>query len=164
MLSVGSRVGPWDWVRGAVGGFLGSIAFGLMMAFIMPPPLLEVVIPNMYGVAATPDNPAVGLGWFFHQFHGVMLGLAYVAFVEYEPVRNAIEPRNVGGAIVHSIIWGVITTVALAVIVMPLWLGAAGFPKAPPFPNIKIPGTIVSTIGHIVYALPVGILYALYRN
>lgn len=27
-------VGPWDWVRGAVGGFIGSVAFGLMMAFV----------------------------------------------------------------------------------------------------------------------------------
>ncbi|NBB85791.1 MAG: hypothetical protein GVY12_06155, partial [Bacteroidetes bacterium] len=51
-------IAPWDWMRGALGGFIGSMGFGLLMAFVMPPPLLEVVIPNMYGIPATPDAPA----------------------------------------------------------------------------------------------------------
>lgn len=155
-------VGPWDWVRGAVGGFIGSMAFGLIMAFIMPPPMLEVVIPNMYGVGATPEDPAIMAGWFFHIYHGVLLGLLYVAFVEWQPIRSWWDPRKISGGIVHGIIWGVITTVALAVIAMPLWLQAVGFPEAPPFPNIG-PGSIIGLIGHIIYALPVGIIYALYR-
>jgi hypothetical protein len=117
-------VGPWDWVRGAVGGFIGSVAFGLMMAFIMPPPLLEVVIPSV-------------ADWF--------------------------DPRTIGGAIVHGIIWGVATTLVFAVIVMPIWLQAVGFPQAPPFPNIG-PATLMSTLGHIVYAVPLGLFYAFHRS
>lgn len=34
---------------------------------------------------------------------------------------------------------------------------AVGFPGAPPFPNIAIPGTLLGLIGHIVYAIPVAL-------
>lgn len=156
-------ISPWDWWRGALAGFIGSMGFGLMMAFIMPPPLLEVVIPNMYGIAATPDNPAPLAGWFFHQFHGVMLGLAFVAYVELPSVRAWQDARTLSGGLIHALIWGVTTTILLAVLVMPLWLQTVGFPEAPPFPNIGAP-TVMSLIGHIVYALPLGILYSMYRN
>lgn len=159
-----SGVGPWDWVRGAVGGFIGSVAFGLMMAFVMPPPLLEVVIPNMYGIDATPDAPAHLAGWFFHLFHGVVLGLVYVAYVEYPSVADWKEPRTIGGGVVHGIIWGVVTTIVFAVLVMPIWLQVVGFPNAPSFPNVGFPATLVSLIGHIVYAVPLGIFYALHRS
>ncbi len=126
--------------------------------------MLEVVIPNMYGIGATPDNPAPMAGWFFHQFHGVMLGIAYVAYAERPAVIEWMEPRSLQGGIVHGIIWGVLTTIVLPVIVMPLWLQAAGFPMAPSFPNIGFPATLLGLIGHIIYAVPVGVLYAIYRE
>lgn len=44
---------------------------------------------------------------------------------------------------------------------MPIWLSAVGFPGAPPLPNIAIPDTIMSLVGHIVYAVPVALAYAL---
>lgn len=150
-------------MRGAIGGFIGSMAFGLMMAFIMPPPLLEVAIPTMYGFEATPENPAMGAGWILHQFHGVMLGLAYVAYAEFPAVRSWVDPRSIGGGITHGVIWGVVTTIVLAVIVMPIWLQSIGFAGAPPFPNIG-GGTLLSLLGHIVYAVPLGIIYAIYRE
>ncbi|MEF8816392.1 MAG: hypothetical protein V5A20_05045 [Salinibacter sp.] len=158
------RVGPWDWVRGAFGGFVGSVAFGLFMAFIMPPPMLEVVIPNLYGIEATPQAPAPLAGWAFHQFHGVMLGLGYVAYVEAPAVADWIEPRTLNGGLVHGLLWGVLTTVAFPVLVMPLWLQAAGFGGAPPFPNVGFPATLLGLIGHLIYAVPLGLLYALYRK
>jgi hypothetical protein len=156
-------VGPWDWVRGAFGGFVGSIAFGLIMVFIIPKPVLEVAIPNMYGIEATPNAPAPGFGWFFHQFHGLMLGLAYVAYAEHPSVASWSDPRTIGGAVLHGIIWGVVTTLVLAVLVMPIWLQTVGFGGAPPFPNLGA-GTLLSTLGHIVYALPLGLLYAFHRG
>jgi len=156
-------IAPWDWVRGALGGFIGSMGFGLLMAFVMPPPLLEVVIPNMYGIPATPDAPAHLAGWFFHQFHGVMLGLAYVAYVELPAVRSWMDARMLPGALTHGVIWGMVTTLILAVLVMPLWLQAIGFGMAPPFPNLGV-GTILSLLGHLMYALPLAVVYALYRS
>lgn len=143
-----------EWLAGAVGGFVGAIPFGLMMQYIMPPPLLEMVIPAMYGV----EGPALAAGWALHQFHGVVLGLAYVAIVQYGPLQA--PARRLSGAIGLGIGYGILTTVLLAVLVMPLWLSAVGFPTAPSFPNVAIPGTILSLVGHVVYAVPLAVVYA----
>jgi hypothetical protein len=144
-----------QWLAGAVGGFVGSIFFGLMMMYVMPPPLLEVVIPAMYGI----EGPALAAGWAIHQFHGVVLGLLYVGLVQFDPLRNVA--RRLGGAVGLGIVYGLLTTLVLAVLVMPLWLSAVGFAGAPPFPNFGIPATIISAVGHIAHAVPVAIAYAI---
>jgi hypothetical protein len=150
-----SSVTSEQWLAGAAGGFVGSILFGLMMMFVMPAPLLEVVIPAMYGI----EGPALLAGWVIHQFHGVVLGLVYVALVQFGALR---EPaRDFTGAVGLGVAYGVLTTLVLAVLVMPLWLAAVGFPAAPPFPNVAFPATIVSTLGHVVYAIPLAIAYAM---
>lgn len=104
-------------------------------------------------------GPALAAGWAIHQFHGVALGLAYVALVQFEPLRG--PARRLKGSLALGVAYGVLTTIALAVIVMPLWLSTVGFPGAPPFPNVAIPGTIIGLIGHIIYALPVALAYAI---
>ena len=150
-----SSVTSEQWIAGAVGGFVGSILFGLMMMFVMPAPLLEVVIPAMYGI----EGPALLAGWAIHQFHGVVLGLVYVALVQFGPLR---EPaRELTGALGLGVVYGILTTLVLAALVMPLWLAAVGFPAAPPFPNVAFPATVVSTIGHVVYAIPLAIAYVM---
>ncbi|MFC7007445.1 hypothetical protein [Halalkalicoccus salilacus] len=71
--TTGTGLGSIDstqWLAGAAGGFLGSVLFGLVMQYVMPPPLLETVIPAMYGI----EGPALAAGWAIHQFHGVALG------------------------------------------------------------------------------------------
>jgi hypothetical protein len=144
-----------QWAAGAAGGFLGSIPFGLLMMYVMPPPLLEIVIPAMYGI----EGPALAAGWAIHQFHGVVLGLTYVALVQFGGVGDIAE--SVSGSLGLGVAYGVVTTLVLAVLVMPIWLSVVGFPNAPPFPNFAIPGTIVSAIGHVIYAIPVAVGYAL---
>lgn len=143
-----------QWLAGAVGGFVGSIPFGLMMMYVMPPPLLEIVIPAMYGI----EGPALFAGWAIHQFHGVVLGLTYVGLVQSGALRETA--RSTAGAVGLGVAYGILTTAVLAVLVMPIWLSAVGFPNAPPFPNVAIPATIISTIGHVVYAIPVALFYA----
>lgn len=143
-----------QWVAGAAGGFIGSVIFGLMMQYMMPPPLLEIVIPAMYGI----EGPALLTGWAIHQFHGVVLGVAYVGLVQFGPFESAA--RRVPDAVGLGVGYGILTTIGLAVLVMPLWLSAVGFAGAPPFPNIAFPATLLSTVGHIVYAVPVAVAYA----
>ncbi|GAB6879365.1 hypothetical protein JCM17823_16390 [Halorubrum gandharaense] len=143
-----------QWAAGAIGGFVGSIPFGLMMMYVMPPPLLEMAIPAMYGI----EGPALAAGWAIHQFHGVVLGLTYVGIVEFGGLRDTA--RELPGALGFAVAYGVLTTVVLAVLVMPIWLSTLGFPGAPPFPNFAIPATIISAIGHIVYAIPLAVAYA----
>lgn len=144
-----------QWAAGAAGGFLGSIPFGLMMMYVMPPPMLEVVLTAMYGI----EGPALAAGWAIHQFHGVIIGLGYVALVQFGGLSDTAE--ELSGSLVLAVAYGVLTTVVFAVLVMPIWLSVVGFPNAPPFPNFAIPGTIVSAIGHIIYTIPVAVGYAL---
>ncbi|RXK51137.1 hypothetical protein [Halorientalis pallida] len=146
-----------EWISGIVGGLIGSVLFGLVMQFVMPQPVLEMAIPAMYGI----QGPALLAGWLLHLFHGIVLGVVYVALVQFGPLRETAG--RIGGSIGLGVGYGIVTT-ALPVFVMPLWLSAVGFAGAPPFPNIAIPGTVVSLLGHVVYAVPVAVGYALFRS
>lgn len=157
------QIGPFDWIRGAVGGFIGGMGFGLIMKFVMPQPMLEVIIPAMYGTEATPEDPALGHGWFFHQFHSVLLGLTYVPLVESRIGSRFGDPRRLKGGISSGTAYGMLTTTVLAMIALPLWLRAVDFPDPPPFPNIgsdSLPGLI----GHVIYGITVGVVYTLFRR
>lgn len=140
-----------DWLYGAIGGFVGSFFFGLIMQFVIPAPMLEMAIPAMYGV----EGPALLAGWAFHQFHGVALGLVYVALVQIGPLTK--YATNIGGSIGLGIAYGVLTAIAFGMLLLPIWLRAVGFPNPPPLPNVSPPGMI----GHIVYAVPLAVIYAI---
>ncbi|WP_336000552.1 histidine kinase [Halorientalis halophila] len=136
---------------------VGSVLFGLMMQYVMPAPLLEMAIPAMYGI----EGPALLAGWALHLFHGVVLGVVYVALVQLVGVHQTAT--RVGGSLGLGVAYGVVT-MALPVFVLPLWLSAVGFAGAPPFPNIAIPGTLVSLLGHVVYAVSLAVTYALFTS
>jgi hypothetical protein len=59
------------------------------------------------------------------------------------------DPRRVVAA---GVGYGVVAWVVLAALVMPVWLGAVGFPNAPPFPNFAVP----SLLWHLVYGVVLG--------
>lgn len=158
------NISEWGWFRGAVGGFIGSVGFGLIMMFIMPAPILEVAIPWMYGIESSPQDPSYMAGWFFHLYHGVILGLTYVALVEHKSIKQTINPYSINGSIALGIIYGIVTTIIFAVILMPIWLGSVGFGGAPPFPNISVPGSIIGLFGHIVYALGLSLIYGIFKK
>ncbi|WP_327052968.1 histidine kinase [Halomicrococcus gelatinilyticus] len=145
------RAGRNGWIAGAAGGLVGSVLFGLMM----PTATIAMAIPAMYGI----EGPASTAGWLLHVFHGVALGLAYVALVQVGPLADVAT--RLRGAVGLGVAYGVVTTALLPVLVMPVWLAAVGFPMAPPFPNLAVPGTLVSLVGHVVYAVPVALAYAL---
>jgi hypothetical protein len=92
-----------QWLAGAAGGFLGSVLFGLIMQYVMPAPMLEMAIPAMYGI----EGPALAAGWALHQFHGVVLGLAYVAIVQFEPLRG--PARRLGGSLALGVAYALVT-------------------------------------------------------
>jgi len=143
---------PKRLAAGAVGGFVGSLLMGALMQTLNPG-TLQMGIPAMYGF----EGPALGVGWAFHQWHGVVLGIVYVLGVEnIGSLRRTA--RRLGGAVGLGVGYGVVTT-ALPVFVMPLWLSTMGFAGAPPFPNLAIPGTLVNAAMHVVYAVPVGLTY-----
>jgi len=143
------------WIAAAVGGFLGSVPLGLMMQYGNPEPLIALALPMMYGL----PGPDLLAGWAIHQFHGVTLAVMYVAAVQWEPLTE--YPRTLRGAVVLAVVVGVVSTMLLSVLVMPLWLGAVGYPFTPAFPDLAMPEKLWSVLGHVVYALPATVGYAL---
>jgi uncharacterized membrane protein YagU involved in acid resistance len=139
------------WKAGVAGGLAGGLVFGAMMS-AMTPGVLEMAIPAMYGVG----GPAGAVGWAIHMSHGAVIGLGFAAVAGLRPDLGASTGTSIGtGAAYGLLVW-----VALAVIAMPIWLGAVGFPGAPPLPNVGVE----SLVGHVVYGAVLGGVYSAVAN
>jgi hypothetical protein len=140
---VGTALEPWQ--AGVVGGIIGAIAFGAMMAMQMPA-MLETGIPAMYGLEG-------GLaGWSIHIAHGAVLGVVFAAVL----TATGQARRGIARTTALGVVYGVVVWAVLAVVVMPVWLSTVGFPMAPPLPNVDVG----SLVGHAIYGLALGIAYA----
>ncbi|SDG10045.1 hypothetical protein SAMN04488067_11547 [Halorubrum xinjiangense] len=136
-----------DWRAGVAGGLVGGVAFGAMMS-AMTPGVLQMAIPAMYGI----EGPAGAVGWAIHMSHGAVIGLGFAALAGLKPDIGGSTGTGLGvGAGYGLIVW-----VALAAIAMPIWLGAVGFPGAPPLPNVGVE----SLVGHVVYGAVLGGVYS----
>ena len=140
-----------DWQAGVVGGLVGGLVFGAMMS-VMTPGVLEMGIPAMYGI----EGPTGGIGWAIHMSHGAVLGLGFAGIASLRPELS----ESVGTSLGVGAGYGLLVWVALAVIVMPIWLGAVGFGGAPPLPNVGVE----SLIGHVAYGVVLGGVYAVVAN
>ena len=137
-------VGLADWQAGVVGGIAGATVMAILIS-LMNAAVLQGAIPALYGLAG-------GIaGWVVHLSHGAVLGVVFAAIVE-----SGIVDRTTGKTVGLGLLWGAITWVGLAALVMPLWLSALGFPMAPPIPNFAIP----SLLWHVVYGGVLGVAYA----
>ncbi|QKG92680.1 histidine kinase [Halorubrum sp. Atlit-8R] len=139
------------WQAGVTGGIVGALVFGAMMS-ILTPGVLEMGIPAMYGIA----GPAGALGWVIHVSHGAIIGLGFVAITSLRPALG----DSIGTGVGAGAGYGLVVWVALAVVVMPIWLGAVGFAGAPPLPNIGVE----SLVGHVVYGAVLGGVYSAMAN
>jgi hypothetical protein len=139
-----------NWKAGVIGGIAGSFAMGVAV-LAMNAATLAVAIPSLYGLAP-PPNPVVGM--VVHLFHGTVLGVVFVA------VLSAIDLDSTGSIVGAGLAWGVVTWVALAALLMPVWLGTVGSPASPPFPNFAVP----SLLWHLIYGLVLGGVYVATRD
>ncbi|EMA60545.1 hypothetical protein [Halorubrum distributum] len=136
-----------NWKAGVAGGLVGGLVFGAMMS-AMTPGVLRMAIPAMYGI----EGPAGALGWAIHMSHGAVIGLGFAAVAGLRPDLG----DSVGAGLGVGAGYGLLVWVALAVVAMPIWLGAVGFPGAPPLPNVGVE----SLVGHVVYGAVLGGVYA----
>lgn len=134
-----------NWKAGVVGGIAGGIAMGALM-LVMNDAVIAVAIPSLYSLAPPPNIP---VGMAVHVFHGAVLGLVFAG------VASALESDSKGKIIGLGIAWGVVIWIALAALLMPVWLSAVGSPASPPFPNFAPP----SLLWHVVYGLVLGGVY-----
>lgn len=135
-----------NWKAGVAGGLVGSAVFGAMMA-MMVPGVLEGAIPSMYGL----EPPNMAAGFAIHLVHGAVLGVVFAAVVGVGGLGGA-SARKLAGA---GLAYGLVVWAVLAVVVMPIWLQAVGFPPAPEVPNVGME----SFVGHAVYGVLLGAVY-----
>ena len=136
-----------DWKAGVTGGLVGALVFGAMMS-VLTPGVLQMAIPAMYGI----EGPAGALGWAIHMSHGAVIGVGFAAMAGLKPDLG----DSVGTILGVGAAYGLLVWVALAVIAMPIWLGAVGFAGAPPLPNVGVE----SLVGHVVYGAVLGGVYS----
>ena len=139
----GTVLEPWQ--AGTVGGIVGAIVFGAMMAMQMPG-VIENAIPALYGL----EGGLVGM--VVHVSHGAVLGVVFAALLSATD-RTDLGPLSGTAA---GLVYGVVVWALLAVVVMPIWLSAVGFPMAPEVPNVAVE----SLVGHAVYGIVPGVTYA----
>lgn len=141
-----TRLEPWQ--AGLVGGLVGGMVFGAMMSTMMPN-VIEMGIPALYGI----EGPAGLAGWIIHMSNSAVLGVVFGAVV------GASDLNGTGKLAGAGIVYGIVLWIALAAVVMPVWLSAVGFPMAPPLPNLDP----MSVVGHAVYGAVLGVVYAVVR-
>ena len=139
---VESGIGEFNWKAGAVGGILGSFVMGILI-IVMNTAVIAVAIPSLYAIAP-PPNPVAGMA--VHLFHGAVLGIIFAGIV------GAISLNSPGKVVGVGIVWGCLTWLVLAGLLMPTWLAAVGSPASPPFPNFAPP----SLLWHVVYGAILG--------
>lgn len=144
--STTATLAPWQ--AGLAGGLLGGLVFGAMVSTMMTP-VIENAMPGMYGIA----GPAGGVGWVVHMSHSAVLGVAFAALAATTPLGERLD--GLGPTLVAGVAYGAVLWAILAVLVMPVWVGAMT-PAEPPLPNVNVQ----SLVGHLVYGGLLGVGYA----
>lgn len=140
--------GSFDAPAGALAGVVGSAVMGVLM-FAQMPGVIEMAIPAMYGVA----GPAVPVGFAVHLVHGAVFGVVFAGVLSTTSAGEWATSRL--GALGLGVAYGALVWIIAAVVVMPIWLSAVGFPAAPPLPNISVP----SLVGHVAFGAALGLAY-----
>lgn len=122
------------------------------MLQMMMTDVIAMAIPALYG------QSGIAAGWVVHLFHSVVFGILFAAVVSTTSLRRFAETWSTGAVL--GLAYGVLVWVVAAAIVMPLWLGAVGFPQVPPLPNFNPQ----SLVGHLVYGLVLGVGYAIVQR
>jgi hypothetical protein len=141
-------------ISSALAGILGTLAFGGFFIAIGNSGVIKMAIPALYGIS----GPSLAIGGAIHLIHGAVLGVIYAAIISSTEYGHHLEDT------LKSTVWGlgygVLTSVLLAAILMPIWLSTVGFPNAPQPPNFNPLGLA----GHVIYGAVLGASYPPIRN
>jgi hypothetical protein len=152
--------GQLNWlIGGAIGGVAGSLLFGALL-WVVDPAVVTETIPSVYGF-----DPAETVGWTFHLFHGLVLGVIFGFLVSREPILGTITAsvqfstlENAGlgvrlalaGFVYGLAIWAIVPVFAATV-----WVAFGGVAELG-FPGVAFE----SLIGHLLYGTLLGALFS----
>jgi hypothetical protein len=143
-----------ELISSAMAGVLGTLAFTAFFIAIGNTGTISMAIPALYGLT----GPSLIIGELIHLVHGAILGVVYAAIVSATGYGHHLD--DVKKATVWGLGYGLVTTVLLAALLMPVWLSAVGFPNAPTAPNFNPMGLL----GHLIYGGVLGASYPLIRS
>ena len=141
---------------GAAGGLIGAVVFGLLVELALTDLTVAMGVPGLYGV----EGPLPVAGWGIHLFNGALLGLVYVAAVQYGRLGELAHSYR--GVPILGVAYGVVLTFVVAAVVAPFWLGVGG--DLFQLPTITRCVVATTVLGHVLFATVVAITYATYVN
>jgi len=148
------------YTRAAVSGFVATFVMtvtGLWMAGVGLPRMDvgAMVLAGMNGPleeGASPTYASIAWGQAAHFLNGIVLAFIYAMWL-YRPLP--------GPDLVKGVIYGVLTTLAAGVVVVPIITAAAGQPSGILMTNA--PDTFIRIVGslvvHLAYGVTLGIAY-----
>lgn len=137
----------FPWVGGVAAGLVAGAVMAAMLT-AQSTPTIARAIPALYGLSG------LAAGWGIHLVHSALFGVAFAGVVNTLGVTS--RPKTLAAGVTA----GVVVWFLGAALLMPAWLAAVGFPKAPALPNIA-PSKLV---GHVVWGLVLGAVFPVVRD
>ena len=134
----------WAWKRGGIAGFLATVVMGAAIS-VMHLSTLQLAIAGLYGQSGN-----LIAGWVAHLVHGTLFGMIFALLLSDPGLYNVTDWY--WKAIVAGVVYGLMLAIIGAGIIMPIWLGLAGFPTPPSIPNVTLP----MLIWHLIYGFVLG--------
>lgn len=137
----------WAWKVGGASGAVATVVMGIVIS-IMNLSVLRSAIAGLYGFEGV-----LVAGWAAHLFHGTLFGIIFGG-VMTDPGIHGVS-RWAWKTVLAGVVFALVLSIVGAGIIMPIWLGAVGFPTPPEMPYVTV-GTLV---WHLVYGLVLGTLF-----
>jgi len=138
------------------GGFAGlsaGVVFGAMMQMMNAPTPQGGQMPMMAMVAMVVGSSSLIAGWIYHLFNSAVIGAIFGWLIGHRAV-------SVGSGFEWGVLYGIAWWILGAQILMPVALGMS------PFASIMMPSmrmvAMGSLIGHMIYGLILGGLFAVF--
>lgn len=156
--------GPFErnvqWPAGVIGGLAGGVAMGLIMQLPMG------VMPLVGAIVGVESSLA---GWAVHLAVSAVYGLIFAWTVSLPFIRDEFVD-TLGGSTLVGITYGGLLIVVSGGVFLTLIAEALGVTEQP-FPLFPVPGTaegiwlaVWGGIGHLLYGLVLGAVYAVWRG
>jgi len=141
----------WSKIKkGALGGLLAGLVFGIMMQMMDAPTPEGTHVPMMMMVAMVVNSTSLFIGWLYHLFNSAVIGAIFGWMLGGRSTNYA---RGTRLGLMYGFAWWIIGGLVL----MPLLLGMPTF--APMTMEPMRPVALGSLMGHVFYGVILGATY-----
>ncbi|MFB6302686.1 MAG: histidine kinase [Haloferacaceae archaeon] len=135
------------WRGGALAGVVATVVMGVVITATNLP-VLQESIAGLYGLEGN-----LVAGWIAHLVHGTLFGALFALILADPGLYRLTEWR--WKTLLAGVAYALVLAVFGAGIIMPIWLGFAGFPAPPSIPNVTTP----LLLWHLVYGIVLGAVF-----